>query len=81
VERALFLRDLVELPSEGVRCFVPDFAYGLESLQGADLEGVNPDMLRLICSSSRLAARGSVASGLALVCREIERLPRAGRSK
>ena len=73
-----FLRDLVDLPSEGLRCFVPDFTYGLESLQGTDLEGVNPDTLRLILLVMKLAGQGGVASGLSLVCQEIERLPERG---
>ena len=75
----LFLRDLVEVPGEELRCFVPDFTYGLESLQGTDLEGVNPDTLRLILLVMKLAGQGAAASGLALVCQEIERLPDGGQ--
>ena len=74
----LFLRDLVELPGDELHCFVPDFTYGLESLQGTDLEGVNPDALRLILLVMKLAGQGSAASGLALVCQEMERLPAGG---
>jgi len=77
---SLFLRDLVELPGDDLRGFVPDFTYGLESLQGTDLGGVNPDVLRLILLVMKLAGQGAAASGLAVVCQEMERLP-GGRER